>query len=187
MFSTSFFNKKRLVSVFVLAIVITIILTTISDIDEWIGQSDSNSNNIDLGIIKHCDPMVALCSISTQIDDKEFNHKKLRILLNINQLSDGQFEINLGVSKAINRQNILKQVSVVMAMPGADIIDNKFFLSPISEEKKPDHLSQVTQWKIRLNPPQSVESRSDWLLHFKLVSETYSIQMTYPMNISKYK
>jgi len=167
-------NIKRLLSLAILSTIIVVVLISIGDLGKLIEESTSENQTIDLGIVRDCNPSIAVCSYTGKI-----NGQLVKISMNIDELIlvDKSFPINLQIS-GLNVDQI-NAVKVSLDLAGVDILENQQHMQIKStNENKPSSL-----WFTKIKIPQSVKNRKDWLAIIKISINKELYQLIFQLQV----
>jgi len=165
-------NLKKLLSVLILSTVIIVALITIGDLGEFIEQTNEQNQIVDFGIVRDCNPSIAVCSITGVIDN---NKIKVSAYIGEPIYLDNAFPLKLSISRIKPSQ--IDSITVSLNLPGVNIQKNEQYFRMQSK----DQLNMTSQWKSSVKIPQIINKRSNWLAIVGITINGQKIQILYQL------
>jgi Flp pilus assembly secretin CpaC len=164
------FLRQKLLPMLIITTVIIVVLISIGDLGKLIEETTGKTSLKDLGLIRNCNPIKALCSITTSIEKQ-----RVRVSMNVDEGStyqDKNIPVNVRIS-GLNASNI-KSVYVSLELSGHQVRENKQYLrmESTSDSEKNSH------WINKIKKIQLIKDRNDWLaiVHITLTRPIQKIQ-----------
>jgi len=165
-------NLKKILSILIISAVIVVVLVTIGDLGKLIEETTGNKQVTDLGMVRNCNPSIAVCSYSGKL-----NGKNIRISMNIDEVIyiDKNFPVNLHISGLSTNQ--IKAVKISLDLAGVDIQENQQHL----QTKSKDITKLTSHWFTKIKIPQQIDDRKDWLAIIRISVNNKIVQLIFQL------
>ena len=151
------------------------VLISIGDLGELIEQTGNKQQITELGMVRNCNPSMAVCSYFGN-----YKGKKIRISMNIDEeiTMDKNFPVNFFIS-GLN-VNQINAVKISLDLAGLTIEKNQQHL----QIKSKDIQKLTSHWYTKIRIPQEISNRKDWLAIMDISINKQLIQLAFQLQVN---